>query len=358
MRMLKPNILALSEYVVEQDVDRIKLNQNESPEDIPSFLKQQILERMEFVSWNRYPPGDARALIEAIASDTGFPASGIIVGNGSNEMIQTLVYSTCDSSHRIVIIQPGFSVYKRVADIMNIEVIEVPLCDDFSFDTKALIKAGQDARIMFLATPNNPTGTTLNLSQIKHIAESVPCIVAVDEAYYEFYKETAQSILLEHDNIVILRTFSKALRLASLRLGYLLGPEVLINEFRKVRLPFSVGVFQQIAGEIMLKNKKALLEYAEQIKMERKRVFNELQNMESVHPVPSLANFILFESQRVRARPLFEEFFNRGVVIRYFGGQRLENMLRVTIGTPEENDAFLHILRDVIRRRGDESGAL
>ena len=255
MSTIKPNIAALREYVVEQDLGRIKLNQNESPGDLPRFLKDQILGQLESIDWNRYPPGDAHALISAVADYRNFPASGILVGNGSNEMIQTLVYSTCDTGHSIVTVKPGFSVYKRVADIMNIAVVEVPLDDDFNFDIDALVNAGQDARIMFLATPNNPTGTSLSVNRVKGIAESVPCIVAVDEAYFEFSEQTAQPLISELDNIIILRTFSKALRLAGFRLGYMLGPETLIKGLRKARLPFSVGFFQQIAGEIMLKHK-------------------------------------------------------------------------------------------------------
>lgn len=358
MRTLKPNILALNEYVVEQDADLIKLNQNESPEDIPGFLKQQILKRMESVSWNRYPAGDAHQLIDAIAGYTGHPASGILVGNGSNELIQTLVYSTCDSGHSIVTVQPSFSVYKRVAEVMNIQVIEVPLDDKYGFDTEALIATGQDARIMFLAVPNSPTGTTLDVDQIRRIAESVPCVVAVDEAYYEFCGETVLPLISDHDNIVILRTFSKALRLAGLRLGYLLGPVPLIKELKKVKLPFSVGLFQQIAGEIMLKNKKIWLESAEQIIQEKNRVFTELEKMKSIDPVPSHANFILFEVQGLGAKDVFRELFDGGVLVRSFDSERLESMMRVTIGTPVENDAFLHTLRDVIGRSRDEGGTL
>jgi histidinol-phosphate aminotransferase len=358
MRTLKSNILAMDEYSVEQDIDRIKLNQNESSEDLPSSMKQKILERMEAVNWSRYPSGGAGKLVDAIADYTGFPSSGIIVGNGSNEMIQTLVYSTCDSGQSIVVAQPGFSVYKRVAEVMNVGVIEVPLADDFSFEVESFIEAGQNAQAMFLAAPNNPTGTTLNDRQIELIAESVPCMVAVDEAYYEFSGVTVQPLIRKHDNIVILRTFSKALRIAGLRLGYMLGPESLIWEFKKVKLPFSVGLLQQIAGEILLEKRALFSESARRIVTEKDRVFDELRKMEGIQAVPSHANFILFETQMFRARDVFNALLARGVLIRCFDSQRLENMLRVTIGTPEENEVFLHSLRDVIGRRRNEGDTL
>ena len=358
MSILKPNIPCLSEYVVEQGPNRVKLNQNESSLDIPTMLKKQIWERMESASWNRYPPGDAGALIRAISGYTGHPESAIMAGNGSNEMIQTLIYATCDTGDRVVIVRPGFAVYKRVADIMNIDVIEVPLLEGFQFDTEGLIKAGRGARILILSTPNNPTGTTLSADQIRRIAERVSCLVAIDEAYYEFSGETVQPFILECDNIVVLRTFSKALRLANLRLGYLLGPEALIKELGKCRLPFSVGSFQQIAGEVVLDNKSALLDYAEQIRRERKRVFHELLGMEGIAPVPSYANFILFETARINGRELYEVLLERDVLIRYFDTPLLANKLRVTIGTPEENDVFLRVLRDVLGRKKDDSRAL
>lgn len=358
MKTLKPAILTMNEYVVAQHLDLIKLNQNESSEDIPSFLKQQILERMASVSWNRYPPDDARTLIPAIAAYAGVPPSKIMVGNGSNELIQTLIHSTCDSGQRIMTVQPSFSVYKRVAEVMNIQVTEVPLDDNYGFDTEALIENGQDVQIMFLAVPNSPTGTILDVDQIRRIAECVPCVVAVDEAYYEFYGETVLPLVSNHDNIVILRTFSKALRLAGLRLGYLLGPVSLIKGFKKVKLPFSVGFFQQIAGEIMLKNKDIWLDSSKQVIQEKNRVFIELEKMEEIDAIPSHANFILFGIRGLRAKDVFKELISAGVLVRCFDSERLEKMLRVTIGTPEENDAFLLNLRDVIGRRRDEDGTL
>jgi len=351
MSLLKPNILRMSDYAVEQDSTRTKLNQNESSLDVSEILKKQIGDRMLRIDWNRYPPGQASALIEAISHYTGFPASGIAVGNGSNEIIQTLVYATCDSGDTIVLVTPCFSVYKRVADIMNVEVLEVPLVDDFRFDVDGLIEAGQHARIMLLSTPNNPTGTTLQPDQIKKMAANVPCLVAVDEAYYEFSGKTMQPFLEQFDNMVVLRTFSKALRLANLRIGYLMGRTDLIYELAKCRLPFSVGVFQQIAGEVILQNTEILLTYADSVRKERDRVYKELRRIEGIKPIPSEANFILFENRKTSGRELYKALFDRGILIRYFGGSLLENWLRVTIGTAEENDLFLKALRNIA---GDE----
>jgi len=357
MSVIKPNISRLGEYAVEQGPVRVKLNQNESSLDIPDEIKEQIWERMKTWGWNRYPPGDAGALVRSIARYTGHPESAVAVGNGSNEMIQTLVYAACDTGDRMVVVQPGFSVYRRVASVMNIEVTEVPLRDDFAFDVPGLIEAGKKAKIVILSTPNNPTGTTLTMEEIKEIAGQVPCLVAVDEAYYEFSGDTAQPLTLQWDNIVILRTFSKAFRLAGLRLGYMLGPPFLIGGLGKCRMPFSVGGFQQIAGEVVLENKAELIDYADQVRNERDRVYRELSRTAGITPTPSHANFILFRTSRLGGRELYESLLERGVLVRYFDTPLLEDRLRVTIGTREENDVFLNVLRDVLDRRKDDGCA-
>jgi len=348
MRVIKPNIQRLTDYAVEQGLTRVKLNQNESPFDIPDFLKEQILNRMTVTSWNRYPPGRATALIRAISDYTRFPASGIMVGNGSNEIIQTLIYSTCDTGDQILLVKPSFSIYKRIASIMNIDVMEIPLLKDFQFDIPSLIEAGQNAQILMLSTPNNPTGTTLQPDQVKEIAANVPCLVAVDEAYFEFSQKTVQPFLEGADNMVILRTFSKALRLANLRIGYLLGQPNLVNHLVKCRLPFSIGSFQQIAGEFILKNEDTLIPFIDAIKRERDRIYNELNKMGSIIPIPSEANFILFKILSIYGEDLYNSLYHKGVLIRHFDDSLLENWLRVTIGTPEENNLFLDVLGEVV----------
>lgn len=348
MKTLKPNILGLSEYAVEQDLTRIKLNQNESPLDIPDQLKAQIWDRMMEADWNRYPSGQASSLIQAISDYTGFPAPGIMAGNGSNEIIQALIYAACDSGDRVLLVRPSFSIYKRIADIMNIQVIEIPLGENFEFDPPSLITAGQNARILILSTPNNPTGTTLRPKQIKDIASNVPCLVAVDEAYYEFSGETVQPYLEDYDNMVVLRTFSKALRLANLRIGYLMAQPDLVNELAKCRLPFSIGGFQQIAGEFILRNREKILSQADCVRKERQRVYEELIKLDGIKPLPSEANFILFKTQKSLGRDLYRSLLDKGVLIRYFNDSLLQNWLRVTIGAPEENDSFLSALGNAV----------
>ncbi|OGC92945.1 MAG: histidinol-phosphate transaminase [candidate division Zixibacteria bacterium RBG_16_53_22] len=341
-------MVELHEYAVPQDPRRVKLNQNESPFDIPAALKEEVFARLRQVGWNRYPSGQAHALAERIAGYTGFPVAGVLAGNGSNEMIQTLIYSTCDSGDRILVVEPGFSVYRRVASVMNIDVVTVPLKEDFGFDTDAIIDQGKGAKLIILATPNNPTGTVLRVDDIADIANQINGLVAIDEAYYEFCRETAQGFIERFENLIVIRTFSKSLRLAGIRLGYVLGREDVVRELAKARLPFSLSIFQQTAGEVLLENPEFLEAGVREILRERDRVFEGLAKIRDISPVPSLANFLLFQCRCITGRDLYQKLYQAGVVLRRFDHPRLESSLRVTIGTAQENDIFLEKLREAM----------
>ena len=334
----------LEPYTVPQDFSKVKLNQNESPADIPADIKEEIFARLRQVSWNRYPWEEAPRLIEGISRYTDFPSSGIMAGNGSNELIQTLMYAVCDSGDRIVTVRPGFSVYKRVATVMNIRVTEVPLKENFSFDVEAMVEKARRANLVIFASPNNPTGTVLPVEEIERIARHTNGFVAVDEAYYEFHQKTAQRLINESENIVVLRTFSKALGLAGIRLGYLLGRKDLVKEIRKAKLPFSIGQFQQIAGEVILEKKKFIEENTERIIREKERLWTGMKKAQGICPVFSCANFILFRSESRSSKELYARLHKSGVIVRRFEDPSLKNMLRVTVGTQEENRFFLEKL--------------
>ena len=347
MKGIKGTILKLDSYSVAQDFSRIKLNQNESPVDLPAEIKEEVFRRLKKVFWSRYPSATAASLIEKISIYTGFPSPGIIVGNGSNELIQTLIYAICDSGDRIITVRPGFSIYKRVASVMNIAVMEVPLQKDFSFDVEAIIEKGKKAKLMILASPNNPTGTVLKVEEIERIARNFDGIVTVDEAYYEFSKETCQELIDKLENIVVIRTFSKALGLAGVRLGYLLGREEMARALFKARLPFSLGIFHQVVGEVVLEKKRFIEANVEKIIKERERLFKELKKIRFIRPIPSYANFILFESKNQSGKDLYQRLFEKGIVLRYFDIPRMKNMLRVTVGTHDENDTFLEKMKQL-----------
>ena len=351
MSLVKSNILSMPLYSVPQQFAGIKLNQNESPLDLPLELKEQILQRLVEAQWNRYPENSPAAMIPPLSAYTGSPAEGIMIGSSSNELIQTVIYGCCDSKDRVLTVSPTFSVYRQIASVMNIDVLQVPLEKDFSFNTAAIIKNLKETRgikAVILASPNNPTGTVLGLEDIEAIARQTPALVVMDEAYFEFSGSSAQSLVKKYENIIIIRTFSKALRAAGLRLGYLLGQPQVVNEFKKVKLPFSVGVFQQIAGTLLLENREWLKNHIETIIYQRERVWAQLQTFPGLEPIPSKANFILFRSTRKPARQLYEQLYHQGVLVRVFNSPDLDNLLRVSIGTETENDLFLEKLKKIL----------
>lgn len=349
MQYIRKSIQELKEYTVPQDKYEVKLNQNESPYDVPKNLKEEIIKKIMFADWNRYPSRTAIPLVKAISLYTNFPEEGIVAANASNEILQAVFQTICNTGDKIVAISPGFAIYPYLSKIMDLNLIEVPLLEDFSFDTEEIINEGKEAEMVVLALPNNPTGTTISIEEIEEIARSIEGIFVVDEAYFEFSGKTAIPLLDKYDNIIIIRTLSKAFGLAGLRLGYLLTNAELSGAVQKAKLPFSVGILGQIAGEVLLKKNEYIRDIVKKIMDEKEKVFTELKGIPTIEPVPSYTNFILFKTQKMSGRDLFDEMYSRGVLLRFFDTPRLKNTLRVTIGKPEENKIFLERLKKVLK---------
>jgi len=347
MNNVRRCILDLDDYVVEQEAD-VKLNQNESPYDVPEDLKRTIMGKVEAACWNQYPRIKPVRLLEALSVYTGHPSSGILAGVGSSEMIQAAFTAFCEPGDRVVITDPGFNAFARLCRLNGLDIATAPLRKDFSFDVRTILDRSGDARLITLATPNNPTGTSLGPDDIGEIARTFKGTVLVDEAYFEFSGRTALGLLDAHDNIIIMRTLSKAFGLAGLRLGYLLASPGITKELDKARLPFSVGMFQQIAGEVLLENRGKINDVIDNIIQERDSMHSRLEDIGGITPVRSDANFILFGIDGGSAPMVQKALRNKGILIRYFDTGRLANMLRVTIGRPEENEKFISELRRIM----------
>jgi histidinol-phosphate aminotransferase len=348
MQYIRKSIRELKEYTVPQDKYEVKLNQNESPYDVPDDLKEEIIKKISDTDWNRYPSRTAIPLVRAISLYTNFPEEGIVAANASNEILQAVFQTICDAGDRVVAISPGFAIYPYLSKIMDLDLTEVPLLEDFSFDVKEIINKGKDSKMVVLALPNNPTGTTIPVERIEEIAKSINGIFVVDEAYFEFSGRTAISLLDKYDNIIIIRTLSKAFGLAGLRLGYLLTKKEFAGAIQKAKMPFSVGIFGQIAGEMLLKKNEYIKDIVKKIMDEKEKVFSELRGIPTIEPIPSYTNFILFKTQKMSGKDLFDEMYRRGVLLRFFDTPRLKNTLRITIGKPEENKIFLARLKEVL----------
>lgn len=346
---IRKSVTELNEYSVLQDMFVVKLNQNESPYDIPPELKKEILNKLSEIEWNRYPPIDATNLIDELSRYTHHPSSGIVAANGSNEIIQSIFQVICTAGDKVAVVSPGFAIYTRLAKILDLETVEIPLLGDFRFDVPSILEKSRESKMLIFASPNNPTGTALSIEEINDIVMNYKGIVVVDEAYFDFYKKTSQKLLKKFENLIIIRTFSKAFGLAGLRLGYLLTIPEVATLIRKVKLPFSLGIFQQIAGDVMIRNKKYIEETTAKIIDERDKVFSQLEKIPGIRPIPSFTNFILFELTTRPVKLVLTTLYERGVLLRYFNHPRLKNMLRVTIGKPEENKIFLEKLKSILK---------
>ncbi|MCA8910359.1 MAG: histidinol-phosphate transaminase [Planctomycetes bacterium] len=326
----------------------IKLNQNENAWDWPATLKQEVFERVRDLPWNRYPPFQPDAFVAKVASHIGADAEQVLVGNGSNELLYAIFVSTLERGRKVVIPQPTFTVYKLLANLLGADIAVEGLDEELQFDAEALETASQDASVVVLATPNNPTGSVIDPTDLEHLVNTSGALWVIDEAYFEFHGETAIELTRNCRNLVVLRTFSKALATAGLRFGCMVAHPEARPIFSAAKLPYNLNIFTMAAVETAIDNAVTLKSRVDEIKRERERVARRLREYKGCKVYPSRANFILFETNR-DPRELWKAMVSRGVLVRDVSNYpRLAKALRVSIGRPEENDAFLKALEYAI----------
>lgn len=351
LTLVKPEILKLSPYTIEMHPYRIKLNQNESPYDLPEEVKDALLEKVRELAWSRYPRPFPEELYDTLANDLQLDEEiGMVIGNGSNELLQMVLLASAPPGATVIVPTPTFTLYRMTSTILGARVIEVLPKDDLTFDADRIIKAAKEngAKIIFLCRPNNPTGGLIPLQDVSKIARETEGLLVLDEAYYEFSGETALSLLKEFGNIVILRTFSKALGAAGLRIGYLLGQAPLVNQIAKAKLPYNLNIISQEAALVILRNKGLLEKRVEEIISSREYLYKELARIKGISPFPSSANFICFRAEKP-AKALFKALLEKGILIRDVSHYpMLSDCLRVTVGTKKENREFIKTLREIM----------
>lgn len=349
---IRPAVRAQKPYIVGGVPDvTVKLNQNESPLDLPPDLKEELAALFMQLPLNRYPNEQPDALREALAAYVGWDADGILIGNGSNELTYTFGLCFIDPETPVVLPRPMFSLYAKMARLFGAALTEVAPREDLSFDVPALLDAVQRTQpaLVVLTTPNNPTGLALSLEEIQAVVEATPGFVVVDEAYVEFTEEvSAQTILAAHPNLILLRTFSKACGLAGVRLGYLLAHPAVITEIMKSRLPFMVDRLAEATALALLRRPELIRERTALLKTQRQHLGDALAALDGVEVIPSQANFLLFRTP-LELRPLMDHLATLGVLVRDMSGYpELRGFLRVNAGTPDENKAFLVALKQVL----------
>ncbi|MGZ5007818.1 MAG: histidinol-phosphate transaminase [Methylobacter sp.] len=348
--IFRKEVLAMSAYKVADATGLIKLDAMENPYSWPEDIKQSWLNTLKDCPLNRYPDPEARQLAATLKRLNRISDRfDILLGNGSDEIIQLLLMAL-PSNACVLAPDPGFVMYKQLSLCLGLGYHGIPLLpDSFDLDLPAMLNAIEKHQpsVIFLAYPNNPTGNLFSEASIREIIKTAKGLVVIDEAYAPFAEASFIDSLGEYDNLLVMRTVSK-LGLAGLRLGYIAGLPAIIEQLDKIRLPYNINVLTQISADFALSNKALFDRQTEQICAERALVFNRLNALDGITAYPSAANFILFRTPENRANDIFASIKQQGVLIKNLSpqGGLLANCLRVTIGKPEENTAFLAALTE------------
>jgi len=348
--LIRAEILALSAYHVPDSGKMIKLDAMENPYQWNETLQQQWLENIQHAALNRYPDPAARELKQALRTTMQIPdGNDIMLGNGSDELIQMLALTFSGDNKILLAPEPSFAMYKLIAQVAGMKYIGVSLDKNFNLDMFALLETieAHQPSVVFIAYPNNPTGNAFSISDIEAVIETSTGLVVIDEAYSPFADHTFMSRLNDYPNLLVMRTISK-LGLAGLRLGLLAGATQWLEQIEKTRLPYNINVLTQMSALFALQHYDIFQAQTQQIRQDRATLLSALQEHENIEVWESQTNFILFRVPHATA--LFEGLKAQGILIKCLHGSHpmLDNCLRVTVGTPEENQAFLNALENLI----------
>ena len=349
----RDDLRALEGYHSPQVDVPVRLNTNESPYLPPAEFVTRYVAALQDVDWHRYPDRAARRLREALGEFLDQPSERLLCGNGSNEVLQTLLLTYGGTGRRAVVFEPTYALHAQIARSTATEVVIGERGADYAIDVVAaeeLLRASRPS-VVFVCSPNNPTGTVEpreTVERLLAVASEIGALLVVDEAYGEFARWSALDLVDDDRPLVVVRTYSKVWSLAAVRLGFAVAPPWVITELEKVLLPYTLSVPTQLAGIAALDFRREMEERVASLVEERGRLFAALAEMPGIAPVPSGANFVLV-SVDGDAHLLWERLLEQGVLVRDFSSwPRVEGCLRVTVGTAAENDAFLAALGAVL----------
>ena len=352
LALIKPAVRAQAAYLLAAPSAQRKLNQNESPFDFPAALKAQVLARAAAAPWQRYPEFAPAALLARLAVEYGWMAEGVLVGNGSNELIQATLAVTLAAGDAVVAPSPTFSLYRLLTNVFGGRYVPVPLGADFAYDVDRLIEVAvrERARVVVLNSPNNPTGSALPPDAVSRVLRATDALVLADEAYQDFGGPSALPLLAREPRVVVLRTFSKALGLAGLRCGVALAHPAVAREIAKAKLPYNVNLVTLAAAEAALDAAPLRADRIRQIVATRDRVAPRLAALGGLTVFPSAANFLLVRFHRIPAAVVFHCLLDEyGILVRdVSGAAELRECLRITIGTPDDMDAVVEALTRIL----------
>jgi len=347
-KWIRPEVSKQSLYSVELPSCPIKLNQNESPWDLPENIKREILNRIGQHPWNRYPDLSLQHLRTKIAQKLDVIPESIVIAKGSNEILQSICNVVLRSSDPVCTLSPSFTLYHILSEQRGAKVLPSQLTNDFLPNTVDLLEKSKQARLNLICNPNSPTGTLLTLNLLRQLLEISEGLVVIDEAYVDFSGLTSLPLLKDYTNLIVTRTLSKAFALAGFRIGYAVMHPELYGEIRKGLLPFNVDIPACVALEVLLDYSELIENRAQQIIQARDQLITKLNELGSVRAWPSAANFFLLETP-LEVKKLYQSLLKNGILVRdvstYPG---CEKKVRITVGSKEENKVLFECLKKIL----------
>jgi histidinol-phosphate aminotransferase len=346
----RPDFSLRSGYHSPQVAVEVRLNTNESPFPPPPGWRRALVEELDSIEFHRYPDRAAWGLRKALAGLHGVVPEAVFCANGSNEVLQTLCLAYGGPGRRVVTFEPTYALHAHIAHLTGTGVVEVDRRDDFTLDPAvvAAALAEHDPAIVFLCSPNNPTGRADDRSTIDAVLAQAPGLVVVDEAYGQFADWSAMNLVADDRPLVVTRTYSKTWAMAAVRLGYLVGPPEVVEVLERVALPYHLDAIKQAAGRLAVRFTDEMEARVASIVAERGRVLAGLERL-GVTTWPSQANFVLWRPEHRDADAVWQGLLEHSVLVRNCSGwPRLAGCLRATIGSPDENDRFLDALASVL----------
>ncbi|CAN5851104.1 histidinol-phosphate transaminase [soil metagenome] len=362
LNRIRPSVRAQHAYRVATDVTSgAKLDQNESPFGLPANVRSAMLELVESIDWHRYPDDRPHRLVAALEKRFQLQEGSVIVGRGSNELTQTIGLTFVTPGAKVVLPDPMFALFKAVVAMHGGEAVQVPPENDLRHSPERIAQAAQeaDAALVIVTTPNNPTGQTIDFEGLKHLAGSVPGFLLIDEAYHEFFgSRPATDLIASYPNVLVMRTFSKALGMAGLRIGYLAGTPQVIAEVEKARLPFLVDRLSEEAALLLMDQDETIEERVTELGEARRSLETTIGALPGARVIPGSANFFLLATP-IAPSALRRELAARGVLIRDVSSYtHLSDFVRISVGTESENRALVIALQAVLRDAASRPEAL
>ena len=347
---LRSDLRALSGYHSPQVDVPIRLNTNEAPFAPPAEWLDEVGRAAVTIEWNRYPDRAARELREGIGALHGVGPENVFVANGSNEILQCILLAYSGSGRNVTMFSPTYQMHAQIARVVGATVVEGGRNADFTLDSVEIerVVAQSNPAVSFICSPNNPTGIVEPRENIETMLRVAPGIVVVDEAYAQFSPWSALELVDDETPLVITRTFSKTWSMAAARLGYLVGPRWLVDDMEAVVLPYHLDAFKQRAGLLALKYVADMESRVRDIVAGRDLIESSFAAL-PVTTWKSGANFVLFRPETVAGAALWKELLDRGILVRDCSSWAgLDNCLRVTVGTADENEAFISAMKEVL----------